>query len=191
MKLIIAKIGDHPTVTFAVSELIRLLKEMDSHVVLDIRKYPKVDVGIKNAIWVGCDGSLEKSENDRIFISITNSVGIISGSNERSVLIAVYRFMYELGCRYLRPGKDGEKIPKRDLNYEDITVSVDESGAYRHRTVCIEGTVSSEHVYNMIDWLPKVGMNGYFIQFLTPATFLSSITDVFLSATMIFIAELR
>jgi len=171
MRFIIARIGDHPTISFAASELVRLLKEMDSHAVLDVRKYPIYDRNVKNAIWVGFDGSVEKSADDRIFISVTNCDGIISGSNERSVLIAVYRFMYELGCRYLRPGKDGEKIPKRALTYTDITVTIDETASYRHRAVCIEGTVSSEHVYNMIDWLPKVGMSGYFTQFLTPSTF--------------------
>ena len=168
MRFIIARIGDHPTISFAASELVRLLKEMDSHAVLDVRKYPIYDRNVKNAIWVGFDGSVEKGADDRILISVTNCDGIISGSNERSVLIAVYRFMYELGCRYLRPGKDGEKIPKRSLTYTDITVCIDETASYRHRAVCIEGTVSSDHVYNMIDWLPKVGMSGYFTQFLKP-----------------------
>jgi hypothetical protein len=37
--------------------------------------------------------------------------------------------------------------------------------------MCIEGAVSYEHVYNMIDWLPKVGMCGYFMQFHIPSTF--------------------
>ena len=35
----------------------------------------------------------------------------------------------------------------------------------------ITGSVSYENVVNMIDWLPKVGMNSYFTQFFSPYTF--------------------
>ena len=31
--------------------------------------------------------------------------------------------------------------------------------------MCIEGVVSLENVLDMIDWMPKVGYNGYYIQF--------------------------
>ena len=41
-----------------------------------------------------------------------------------------------------------------------------EMPSYRHRGVTIEGAVSCEHVMDMIDWLPKAGMNACFIQFL-------------------------
>jgi hypothetical protein len=53
MKLTIAKIGDNKTVSFANEELIRLIKTMDSSVVLDVRKYDSYDEGVKNALWVG------------------------------------------------------------------------------------------------------------------------------------------
>ena len=43
MKLTIAKIGDNKTVSFATDELIRLIKTMDSSVVLDVRKYDSYD----------------------------------------------------------------------------------------------------------------------------------------------------
>ena len=39
MRLIIAKIGNNETISFAVSELIRLIEKMDETVVLDVRKY--------------------------------------------------------------------------------------------------------------------------------------------------------
>lgn len=173
MRLIIAKIGNNETISFAVSELIRLIEKMDETVVLDVRKYMAYDSNVKNAIWVGT-GFVETHEKDTVFINVENSVGVISGSNECSVLIAVYRFMKELGCRFLYPGKDGEKIPKRNLNYSDLTVNVNETASYNHRAICIEGTVSYEHVVNTIDWLPKVGMSGYFTQFLTPTVFFKS-----------------
>jgi len=121
---------------------------------------------------LGLDGSLTYTvDTDEIKINVMNGSGIITASNERSVLIAVYRFLFELGCRFLFPGKDGEIIPTLKLDGEALTVSVSDKASYRHRGMCIEGAVCYSHIYNMVDWLPKVGMNGYFMQFRTPAEF--------------------
>ena len=107
MRLILAQIGNDKTVKFAVKELVRLIKAMDNSVVLDIRKYEEKDNSVKNALWVGLDGSVKaNSDEDSIYISVENGAGIISGSNERSVLMAAYRFMKEMGCRYLYPGNN-------------------------------------------------------------------------------------
>ncbi len=172
MRLVLAQIGDNITVKFAVREIARLIKAMDNSVSLDIRKYKEKDLAVKNALWVGLDGSVEASQkNDSIYIKVENGAGVISGANERSVLIAAYRFMKEMGCRFLYPGKDGEKIPKRTLDYADLKAKVEETPAYNHRGICIEGAVSCEHVFNTIDWLPKVGMSSFFTQFSTPGTF--------------------
>ncbi len=178
MRITVAKIGSSETVSYAVNELIRLIKEMDSTVTLDVRKYASYDEKVKNALWVGM-GFTEESEKDTVYIDVKDSVGVISGSNEQSVLIAAYRFMYEMGCRYLYPGKEGEVIPKKKLGNTDFTVCVKETAAYSHRGMCIEGTVGYEHIFNMIDWLPKVGMNEYFFQFLTPATFFNQYYERF------------
>jgi len=171
MRLIVAKIGNSETVSYATNELIRLIKTMDKNIRLDVRRYDGKVESVKNALWIGLDGSLEASEDDHILIKVENGAGVITGSNERSVLMAVYRFMYELGCRYLYPGADGEKIPVRSLDYKDLKVSVDETPSYRHRGICIEGSVGYEHVYNTINWLPKVGMNSFYTQFFVPTTF--------------------
>lgn len=171
MRLILAAISNNKTVKFAVEEIIRLIKKMDKTITLDVRRYLNKDASVKNALWVGIDGSIESSENDHIVIKVEKGAGIITGSNERSVLMAAYRFMYELGCRYLYPGADGEKIPKRSLDYKDIKVNINETPSYDHRAICIEGSVSSEHAFNTIDWLPKVGMSGFFTQFFTPGIF--------------------
>ena len=170
MKLTVAKIGNHPTVSFALDELCRLIKAMDKTVVLDKRRYDSFDESLQNIIWVGM-GFTEEAEQDFVYIDVKDGAGVISGSNLCSVLIAVYRFMTELGCRFLYPGKDGEKIPQKKLDYSDLRVYVTEKASYHHRTICIEGHVGYEHVVNTIDWLPKVGMSGYFTQFLTPTSF--------------------
>ncbi|MBU0611135.1 MAG: hypothetical protein KKI08_24865, partial [Armatimonadetes bacterium] len=99
---------------------------------------------------------------DQVLIETTPTRGLIAGSNPRSILLATYRYLTELGCRWVRPGKTGESLPTlRTLP----AVKVQETASYRHRGVCIEGAVSWEHVRDMVAWLPKLGFNGYFIQF--------------------------
>lgn len=168
MRFTVAKTENTSTVSFALSELVRLAKQMDPHIAADVRQYSAYDASVKNIIWVGFDGSVPRSDTDTIRIDISNGSGVITASNECAVLIAVYRFMYELGCRFLRPGADGEKIPRRTLTPEALNVQVQETASYGNRAVCIEGSAGYEHIYNMIDWLPKVGMNSYFIQSFSP-----------------------
>lgn len=107
--------------------------------------------------------------DDEIFIDIHNCEGIIAGANPRSVLLGVYKFLTESGCRWVRPGAGGEIIPERSIG--DISVSLQERPSYRHRGICIEGAVSLENVRDTIAWLPKVGLNSYFIQFREAYTF--------------------
>ncbi len=172
MDMVIARIGDNATVKYAATELRRLIRKMDKLKLVQIRQYEGKITTDEDIIWVGIDGSCaENNLDDAIYIDVKNGSGIITGANPRSVLIAVYRFAYELGCRFLRPGEGGEKIPEKTLSNEEINVHVDEKASYRHRSVCIEGGTAYEHVYNMINWLPKVGMNGYFMQFQIPVAF--------------------
>jgi len=190
MRLILAQIGKNETVVFAAKEIARLIGEMDRSVTVEIRRYAEKNPEVKNALWVGLDGSVEASDDDRIYIKTENGQGIIGGSNERSVLFSAYRFMQELGCRYLYPGRDGEKIPQRSLKDSDLTVFVDETPSYRHRGICIEGSVSYEHVFATIEWLPKLAMNTYYSQFFIPATFFkryygeNAVTDSDVAAMM-------
>ncbi len=100
--------------------------------------------------------------DDAIAISVKDRVGYVAGSNERSVLIGVYRLLSEWGIRWIRPGKNGTYYPKA-CDAHDISLT--EKAYRRHRTMCIEGAVSLENVLDMVEWLPKAGFNGYFIQF--------------------------
>jgi len=171
MNIILAKIENNKTINYALDELVRYLKKTDGNLFIDARVYDAVDISRKDIIWIGLDGSVEASEDDEIRIDVKNAGGIITGSNERAVLIAVYRFMYELGCRWIKPGIEGEIIPKLNITAEMLNVSVSEKASYRHRSICIEGGMSYEHICDVIEWLPKVGMNGYFVQFLNPLHF--------------------
>ena len=105
----LAKIGTHQTTAYAVEELARFLKMMDKTLFIDQRTYEEYDESVENVIWVGLNGQVKAdSKHDEILIDVKNGIGIITGANERAVLIAAYRFLRELGCRWLYPGPDGE-----------------------------------------------------------------------------------
>ena len=173
----IGQLGEGEVVSFAVSELEKHLRLIDPEVFVDILicDAPSGDCG--DIIWVGHHEALkadvphveDPTFDDAIVVSIQNNAGYITGSNDGSVLLAVYRFLKELGCSWIRPGKDGLRVRKQRL--ERISVSLNEVPSYRHRGVCIEGTVAEQHVLDLIDYLPKIGMNEYKIQFRLPATF--------------------
>ncbi len=173
----IARLGSHKTVVFAADELKKYLSEMDKTVLVDVLVCQQYDQHKKNYLWVGTDEAfadrLPKVKNptydDSILLDVTDFCGIITGGNIRSVLLAVYRFLKELGVAFVRPGPDGEVIPQKKLN--TCQISLCETPSYRHRIVCIEGSTGYSHAQHVIDWVPKAGMNGYFIQFFLPYVF--------------------
>ncbi len=146
---------------FAAKELWRYLTQIDSTLV-------EGEGGINLVLRLTDKPSRDV---DHIDIKVENGRGYISGANEGALLIAVYRFLFELGCRFTFPGKGGEHIPEKVLTPDALCVSVCETPSRRHRGVCIEGGVSEENVREMIDFLPKVGMNSYFFQFFSPSIF--------------------
>jgi len=161
------------TLVYAADELASYLRQIDPAIDVAILKSGSGAI-FKNTLKLQVGGtSLPLHENatldDAYHINVANGAGVIAGSNARSVLLGVYRFLRELGCRWVRPGRDGEMIPERDLS--EISVDLSDSASYRHRGVCIEGSCSFTHVYDMINWLPKIGMNSYFMQFSTPFAF--------------------
>ena len=173
----LGQIGNHSVVEFAIRELQRYLKQMDPELLVDILQTEKAEPDFEGVIWVGLDAALAKYvpavENpkldDAVVISVAQGCGYITGSNPRSVLQGAYRFLRELGCRWVRPGKEGERIPSVIIDRSEVRVC--ETPSYRYRGVSIEGGNSYENVYEMIDYLPKVGMNSYEIQFMQPLTF--------------------
>ena len=101
--------------------------------------------------------------DDVIEICVHSGKGVICGSNPRAVLIGVYKLFNELGCRFLRPGKDGEYLVSLSIN--DCSLCKTYKPENRYRGICSEGAISEQHVVDMIEWLPKIGMNNYFLQF--------------------------
>ncbi len=177
-RITLARIGSSPAAAYAVEELYSYLKKIDSSLFVDVRYYNEYDKSVDRVIWVGeseAFSSLLPAVEDKrldtsIYINVKNNAGIITGCNSGAVLIAAYRFLRELGVAWVRPTDDGEIIPEYKIT--DINVDVSEKASYRHRAICIEGDVSYEHILNMIKWLPRMGMSGYFFQFFIPFRFM-------------------
>ncbi|EGO9257196.1 DUF4838 domain-containing protein, partial [Enterococcus faecalis] len=110
---------------------------------------------------------------EKISINLNKGKGQLVSNSEIGLIIAFYKFFKMFGVRYLRPGRKNEILP--DLNFSYFTesnISIDEKASFKHRGVCIEGADSFENVCDFIDWLPKIGMNSFFIQFENPYSFL-------------------
>ena len=102
--------------------------------------------------------------DDVVHIETDEKGGILAGSNTRSVLFAVYRYLKENGCRWLYPGIDGEYIPVQDIK----PISYHHLPSHRLRAQCNEGAESQQCMMETIDFTAKLEMNGYMIEFDTP-----------------------
>ncbi|MBO5453293.1 MAG: DUF4838 domain-containing protein [Clostridia bacterium] len=105
--------------------------------------------------------------DDILYIDCDEKGGIIAGSNYRSVLLSVYEYLRQNGCRWLMPGIDGEYIPMQDIK----PVKYRFMPTNRYRGWCSEGSQFQQSVIDSIDFAPKIGLNVYFIQFVNPKQF--------------------
>ena len=163
-------IGDHPVVGFAAQELRTYLARMSSDPV-NLLHLDTVGGAPPRAIVMGTGDQLPAAGvpavddpvlDDAIAISVDDGAGLIGGANPRSVLLAAYRYLTELGCRWIRPGYDGEVIPRRDL--VGTSVRIVERPSHRYRLIDFDGALSVEHIIDAIAWAPKLGFNGYMLE---------------------------
>ncbi|MBO5836840.1 MAG: DUF4838 domain-containing protein [Oscillospiraceae bacterium] len=94
---------------------------------------------------------------DVVHIDTDEKGGILAGSNVRSVLFAVYRFLRLNGCRWLFPGIDGEYIPRKNIEPQKYHKLADHW--YRGHTT--EGDPSIEQVMDFIDYNTKQEQNYF------------------------------
>ena len=156
------------TTRFAADEFSRLIKRMDKAAkptIVTEKGSDVLEIGLSASRPVPAveDAALD----DAIAISVKDGCGYITGSNERSVLIAVYKFFEAAGVSYVRPGRDGERVPARDS--KTISVTLTEKAAARYRGICPEGSAGYEHIADIVDYAPKVGMNIIFTQLWRPS----------------------
>jgi hypothetical protein len=126
----------------------------------------KIELGLLTDFGVVVDGVEDPAADDAIHIEVQDSEGIIAGSNPRSVLFAAYRFLEESGCRWIRPGPDGDYVPARPI--DKLTVQVRDKAANRFRGNMNAGTYGIDYILSKIEWGPKVGLNTFFNEFLIP-----------------------
>ena len=168
----IYKITSNPTVDFAAEELKKYLRMMMPYANEIAIKY---DPAAKDGLRLGLmsDFGLDTSEAEDLFlddilhIDTDGENGIIAGSNPRSVLLAVYRYLQENGCRWLFPGIDGEFIPVKDVAPTKYHKMAD----CRFRGQCNEGAEFQPNMMEAIDFTPKIGMNVFMIEFDNPKAY--------------------
>ena len=165
----INKITSNPTVDFAAEELKKYLRMMMPDAGEIIIKYaPDATDGFRLGLMA--DFSLDTSEatdlslDDILHIDTDAMGGIIAGSNPRSVLLAVYKYLTLNGCRWLFPGIDGEFIPVKDVEATKYHKMAD----CRYRGQCNEGAEFQPNMMEVIDFTPKIGMNVVMIEFENP-----------------------
>ena len=129
MKIIAAQKND--TVAYAASELKKYITELSRGSIVPeicpVDELPVLSVGMwtekENSIVLGLleELALDTSDltepfiDDIIDVNVTNCNGYIAGSNPRSILMGVYKYCTSAGCRFLRPGADGDYVPFTDL----------------------------------------------------------------------------
>jgi len=169
MEAAINVVRKNRTLEFAAEELSRYLQLSTG------RKIPTFNIncvnesthgfilGLCHDLGVDCPAKANL-EKDCICIKRSQNHYLLGGSNPRSVLYATYRYLREIGFRWIRPGNMGEIIPKVENPFE-TNINITETASYHYRTICIEGACSYNHVRDIIDWGAKHGINGYFLQF--------------------------
>ena len=164
--------SNHKTFLFAAEELKKYLRMMMPEAgEITIKYDPDAKTGLRLGIM--SDFGLDTSEAEDLFlddilhIETDGENGIISGSNHRSVLLAVYRYLRENGCRWFFPGVDGEYIPVKDVAPTQYHKMAD----CRYRGQCNEGAEYQSNMMEIIDFQPKIGMNVFMIEFDNPKVY--------------------
>ena len=139
------------TALYAAEELKKYLDIMDTGFCTDIVITDNIEKNITNGeIKLGLlkDFNLDESDvidslcDDVVYIEINKGSGIIAGSNIRSILLSVYAYLRAAGCAFLRPGKDGEIIPQK--NMREFSYTYRKKADYPFRGECIEGALNPQ-----------------------------------------------
>ena len=174
----IYKITDAEPVDFAAGELKKYLRMMmpdggDVRIACDRTKTDGFrlgvlrDFGIEIPEEAALGDAFDEKLDDVLHIEAGPEGGIIAGSNPRSVLLAVYKFLALNGCRWLFPGVDGEVIPLQGLK----AVSYHQMAGMRYRGQCNEGAEAQINMLETIDFAPKIGLNTYMLEFDVPMAY--------------------
>ncbi len=165
----INKCASHSAIDFAGEELKKYLRMMMPECGdIKISYAPDAKDGFRLGLMQDFGFDISDAEDpeldDILYIDCDTNGGIIAGDNPRSVLLAVYEYLRQNGCRWLMPGVDGEYIPMKDI----VPVKYRFKPSCRYRGQCNEGAEFQGDMLETIDFTPKVGMNVYMIEFKIP-----------------------
>lgn len=128
----IKKVRLNNTVDFAAEELKKYLRMMmptcgEIDIVYEPEAKDGFRLGLMEDFGLPCEAE-DVTLDDVVHIDTTEDGGILAGSNPRSVLFAVYRFLKCNGCRFLFPGTDGEYIPRKQIQATQYHKMADHRG---------------------------------------------------------------
>ena len=169
-------VRDTETLRYAAEELAKYLMMMDASITPTIlvnsqKSDSAVMLGLLSDLSLSDGDVTDAMIDDVIDVNVSCLTGYIAGSNERSVLMGVYHYFKSAGCRWVRPGENGEYIPQKSMRAHAFRER--QKAAYPFRGQCIEGAVSFEHVRDTILWLPKVDMNLFMIEQIVPYNYMN------------------
>ena len=153
--------ADH-VIDFAAEELKKYLRMMMPEVgELEIAYAPEATggfrLGLLEDFGITAEEKHDPKLDDIVHIDTQADGGILAGSNPRSVLFAVYRFLKLNGCRFLFPGIDGEHIPRQAIVPQKYHKMAD----YQMRGHSLEGDPSLQQVLDYIDYHAKQELNCF------------------------------
>ena len=165
----INKITSNSTVDFAAEELKKYLRMMmpeggDVKIAYNPLAVDGFRLGLMQDFGLDVSDAEDAALDDILYIDCDGKGGVIAGDNPRSVLLSVYEYLRQNGCRWLMPGVDGEYIPMQDIK----PVKLRHKPTCRYRGWCNEGAEFQQCMMETIDFVPKVGMNVYMLEFKIP-----------------------
>ena len=165
----IKKMRADQTIDFAAEELKKYLRMMmpecgDISISYEPGGADGFRLGLGEDFGLGFEGVTDPILDDVVHIETDERGGILAGSNPRSVLFAVYRYLKENGCRWLYPGIDGEYIPVADIR----PVCYHHLADHQFRGFCNEGAENQQCMLETIDYYPKLEMNVYMLEHSNP-----------------------
>ena len=170
--LTINKITSASPVDYAAEELKKYLRMMmpecgDIKIAYNPLAADGFRLGLMQDFGLDVSDAEDTELDDILYIDTDCEGGIIAGDNPRSVLLAVYEYLRQNGCRWLFPGVDGEFIPMQDI----APVKYRFKPSCRYRGQCNEGAEFQQSMMESIEFTPKIGMNVFMIEFRVPTPY--------------------
>jgi len=172
--LVISKISSFSAVDYAAEELRKYLRMMmpecgNIEICYNPHAQNGFRLGLMQDFGLDVSDAEEPDLDDILYIDTDTEGGIIAGDNPRSVLLAVYEYLRQNGCRWLFPGVDGEFIPMQDIK----PVKYRHKPSMRYRGQCNEGYEYQSDMLDAIEFTPKLGMNVFMMEFFKPVVYYS------------------